>query len=461
MARASVVSRLFADYGMVFVLLGLCAYFSVATVAEQHPGGADGGERLAKTAAKDLPPGARVLIVVRDTAEDAAFAAALARGLERAGITVVDTIQGTPSEVREKLESMSAAGTRVTAIAATEPVVAWRLLKEPSKRFPGLGDVKVLEPPRSYRWPHFLKADNLTNIANQIAIIAILAVGMTLVILTGGIDLSVGSLIALSAVLATLLIRSIGGAELATPAAMTGCCLIAIVACALVGLFSGVLVTTCDMPPFIVTLGVMQMASGVAGRLSRSQSIFQVPDSFIWLGRAADLGGIPNAVLLMLLLYAAAHVLMTRTTLGRYVYAVGGNAEAARLCGVRVRTVIVLVYVLSATLAGLGGVVMASQLKSGAPTYGQSYELYVIAAAVVGGASLAGGEGSVLGTLIGAFVIAVIQNGMNLTGVESNMQKVVLGAVILGAVFIDGLKRRGKDFWRMFLPRSRSSGMAP
>ena len=144
----------------------------------------------------------------------------------------------------------------------------------------------------------------------------------------------------------------------------------------------------------------------------------------------------------MLALYAAAHVVMSRTLAGRYVCAVGGNIEAARLSGVPVKTVLVLVYAVSGIMAGLGGVVMASQLKSGAPTYGAMYELYVIAAVVVGGTSLSGGEGKILGTLIGALIIAVIQNGMNLTGVESFTQQVVLGLVILGAVLLDKLKKR-------------------
>jgi ribose transport system permease protein len=147
-------------------------------------------------------------------------------------------------------------------------------------------------------------------------------------------------------------------------------------------------------------------------------------------------------VLLMIFLYLVAHVVMSRTTLGRYTYAVGGNSEAARLAGVPVKRILLVAYTISAGLAGLGGVIMASLLKSGAPTYGQMYELYVIAAVVVGGTSLSGGEGKVLGTLIGAFLIAVIQNGMNLTGVESYTQKVILGAVILGAVLVDRLKKQ-------------------
>jgi ribose transport system permease protein len=164
----------------------------------------------------------------------------------------------------------------------------------------------------------------------------------------------------------------------------------------------------------------------------------------VLLGRGAEpFLGVPYAVLLMLGLYAAAHVLMSRTVVGRYVYAVGGNEEAARLAGVPVAGVLLFVYAACGALAGLGGVVMASQLRSGAPTYGLMYELYVIAAVVVGGTSLAGGQGTIPGTLVGAFIIAVIQNGMNLTQVESYTQKVVLGLVILGAVLLDRLKRRG------------------
>jgi ribose transport system permease protein len=144
----------------------------------------------------------------------------------------------------------------------------------------------------------------------------------------------------------------------------------------------------------------------------------------------------------MLLLYIVMHFILTRTAFGRYVYAVGGNAEAARLAGVRVSAVVVLVFALNGLLAGLGGVVMASQLKSGSPTYGQMYELYVIAAVVVGGTSLSGGEGNVFGTLLGALLIAVIQNGMNLTGVESYTQRVVLGGIIIAAVLLDRVKRR-------------------
>ena len=188
---------------------------------------------------------------------------------------------------------------------------------------------------------------------------------------------------------------------------------------------------------------MMMVGSGLAYMLSGGLSVYQLPDSFDWLGRGDDLVGIPNAVVLMVFLYLLAHILMSRTTAGRYIYAVGGNPEAARLSGVPVKKIILWVYAGCGALAGLGGVIMASQFKSGDPKYGLMYELYVIAAVVVGGTSLSGGRGKVFGTLIGAFIIAVIQNGMNLIGVQSYTQKVVLGLVLLLAVFVDMLKKRG------------------
>lgn len=439
-------ARLFSDYGMLLVLALLTAFFSAVTLEEQHPTGAAGGRQLAKDITRQFKPGARALIVVRDTREDAEFATELAARLRVAGLTVVDTVKGQPPEARQALARLAEAKSRLDLIAANPTTTSWAVLQDAPTDFPALAGVKLMSP-RSYRWPNFLKADNLLNVANQIAVIAIVAIGMTFVIITAGIDLSVGSLIALSAVVCTLLIRNFTGAEHAGAAGMVWCSLAAIGVCGGVGLFSGAMVTLFNIPSFIATLAMMLVASGLAFIAAQGQSIYQVPDSFIWLGRGSSLG-LPNAGLLMLLLYAAAHFVMTRTVLGRYLYAVGGNAEAARLSGVPVKKVLLFAYTACGALAGLGGIVMASQLKSGSPTYGQMYELYIIAAVVVGGTSLSGGEGKVLGTLIGAFIIAVIQNGMNLTGVESYTQKVVLGLVILGAVLLDILKRRGGQWLR-------------
>ena len=431
------LSRFLSDYGMSLVLLLLCVYYGAVTFALQDPSGASGGEQLAREVYQRVQPNARILIVTRDTREDKAFADALRRNL--GGVEIVEEVRGSPADARAALQRIADSRGKLDAILANRTTSSWAVLRHVSTRFPQLGDVPVLTP-RRYWWPNFLKADNLRNIADQIVIIAILAVGMTFVVITGGIDLSVGSLIALSAVMATLLIRDVAGAESATSVGMIGSCLAAVVLCGLCGLFSGAMVTFFQVPAFIVTLAMMLVARGLASEASRGASIYQVPASFLWLGGGADLFGIPNGVFMMIVLYVAADVVMTRMTLGRYIYAIGGNAEAARLSGVPVRRVLLLVYALSGALAGVGGVVMASRLRSGAPTYGLMYELYAIAAVVVGGASLSGGEGKMFGTLIGAFIIAVIKNGMNLTGVTPFRQDVVFGAVILGAVLLDRLK---------------------
>jgi ribose transport system permease protein len=428
-----VFSRFISDYGMVFVLLALCGWFSWVTMADQHPMGADAGEQLARK----LRGKGGVLVVARDTPEDAQFVATLERSLDPGQL--VRSVKGQPADARRALEEHRG---EIRVIACNQVTANWSVWD---------GSIAVVKP-QSYRWPNFLKRENLLNIANQIAVIAIVAIGMTMVIITRGIDLSVGSLIALSAVGATLLIRDRAGAENATSAAMTLSSFGGIALCGFIGFLSGVLVTYFAVPAFIATLGMMLVASGLAFIVAKGQSIYQVPDAFIWLGRG-EAFGVPNAVWLMAVLYLLAHILMTHTALGRYIYAVGGNPEAARFSGVPVSRVLLFVYTVSGALAGLGGVIMASQLKSGSPTYGLMYELFVIAAAVVGGTSLSGGHGKILGTLIGAFIIAVIQNGMNLTGVESYTQKVVLGLVILGAVLVDILKKRG---WEKYLRRAKA-----
>jgi ribose transport system permease protein len=194
------------------------------------------------------------------------------------------------------------------------------------------------------------------------------------------------------------------------------------------------------IPPFIVTLATMSVASGLASMITRSETINEIPASILILTRGSFFG-IPNPVILMLVLYGIGHVVLSRTTFGRYLYAVGGNRKAAWLCGVPVRRVELAAYIISGSLAGLAGVLMVSQYQSGAPTYGVTYELQVIAAVVVGGTSLAGGQGRMFGTLLGALLIAVVQNGMNLMEISSDPQKVVLGLVILAAAMLDRLKQ--------------------
>jgi len=432
------MSRLFsfirhhlAGSGMLVALVLLCAFFSIVTWTEQHPQDAAAAKQLAAQIAAN----AKVLIVVRPQNDDIAFANALNSEIgSRAEI-----IQGEPRDARAALQRAASAG-GLDVIVCNQATSSWLVFSDLAADFPALKETRVLKP-RLQSWPNFLKADNLLNIANQIAVIAILAIGMTLVIITGGIDLSVGSLIALSAVVTAMFVRDYFGGTHAGTMGMLAAGLGGIMLCGACGLISGAFITRLRMPPFIVTLAMMLVCSGLAYRLAENQSVYQVPDSFVWLGRGSDLFGLPNAVVLMLLLYAAAHVVMTQTSLGRYLYAVGGNTEAAFLSGVPVKRVILIAYVICGLLAGLGGVVTASLLKSGSPTYGQMYELYVIAAVVVGGTSLSGGKGTMPGTLIGAFIIAVIQNGMNLTNVESNTQKIVLGLVILGAVLVDRVRK--------------------
>ncbi len=437
----SLLARLLADYGIVLALLALCIYFSLATVSEQQPAGAPGGSQLAREIIRAYPEGKGTvaLIVVRDSREDAEFASALRAEIENKGIRVAAVVAGQPSNARAELQRFSKSSSRLDVIACGQATATWTVFDNLAQRYPQLADVRIMSP-KPYRGSNFLKPDNLLNIANQIAVIAILAIGMTMVIVTGGIDLSVGSLIALSAVTATVLLRDMAGAERAGTAAMLGCSVAGIAICGGVGLFSGLMITLFRIPAFIVTLAVMLVANGLAFILAKGQSAYQIPDSYVWLGRGAVLG-LPVAALLMAALYVVAHIFMSRTQMGRHIYAVGSNPEAARLAGVPVNKVLRLVYLVSGLTAGLGGIVMASQLKSGSPTYGVMYELYVIAAVVVGGTSLSGGQGKVFGTLIGVLIIAVIQNGMNLTGVESYTQKVVLGLVILGAVLVDRLKQ--------------------
>ena len=438
--------RFASDYGMVFVLLLLCVFFSLVTVSTQYPTGTEGGRVLARQLIDKLGSSARVLVVASDSAQDKAFTSALREELEAAGVVVVDTINADPPTVREALENISSAGTSLDAVACNETAANWSLMSNIGDRFPPLGDPQVMMP-RAYRFPNFLKAQNLANVAGQSSVFAIIAIGMTMVIITAGIDLSVGSLVALSAVVTALVMREYYGGPNAGVGGMAVGALCGIAACTVVGIFTGLFVTWFGIKPFVVTLAMMSVARGSAQIMSAGQSVYEIPAAeFAWLANGSPLG-VPNAVVLMVVLYFVAHILMTQTTFGRYIYAVGGNAEAARLSGVPVNRVLLFVYAVCGALAGLGGVIEASRLGSGSPLYGNMYELYVIAAVVVGGTSLAGGEGKILSTLIGALIIGVIRNGMNLMNIESYTQGVVMGALILAAVLIDTMKRRR---WRFF-----------
>ena len=420
------------DYGMIFVLLLLGLLFSVLTFKEQHPSGADAGKQVAERILANSA-GAAVLVVGRDTAGDREFTAAAESAITAGGGKVIAVVNGGPSDVRKALEAAS--DQTLSAIAANNVTAKWTVYN-----FVEGVSADMCVTPEPYKWPDFLKMSNLLGVANQTAIYAIIAIGMTMVIVTAGIDLCVGSLVALAAVVSAMVVRGMGGTEASIGAVLLGC-LTGMMVCGLAGLFNGFMVTAFRIPPFIVTLGMMMMASGLAFRLSEGRSIPELPRAFFWLGGGTT-AGIPNPVWLMLLLYAIAHIVMTRMTFGRFVYAIGGNEEAARLSGVPVSAVLLAVYTICGALAGLGGIVLASQLAAGDPKFGVMYELDVIAAVVVGGTSLMGGSGKIVGTLIGAFIIAVIKNGMNLTNVDPFNQRIVLGAVLLGAVLLDTLKRR-------------------
>jgi ribose transport system permease protein len=276
--------------------------------------------------------------------------------------------------------------------------------------------------------PHFLTFSNLLNVAQQTSINAIIAVGLTYVIISGGIDLSVGSLVAFSGVvLASLLQR-----EVPFPIAMAGSLAVGL-AC---GLVNGVLITLGRLPPFIATLGMMSVARGGALLYTDGRPISGFPDSFRWLATGEVLF-VPVPVILMLVVYGVAHFVLRRTKFGRYTFAIGGNEEAALLSGVRVRLYKTFVYGLGGLLSALAAAVLTARLNSAQPIAGINYELDAIAATVIGGTSLMGGQGSVIGTLIGALIMGVLRNGLNLLGVSSFIQQVVIGAVIILAVLMD------------------------
>lgn len=282
--------------------------------------------------------------------------------------------------------------------------------------------------------PYFLTSRNLLNILLQTAINTIVAVGQTMVILTAGIDLSVGSVVALSSVIL--------GSALKAEAPVALAVIIGIAVGAAAGLINGALVAYARVPAFIVTLGMMSVARGLALVLTGGQSIYLFPERFRVFFGTGSLGPIPMPAVIALVTLCAVHFLLRETRFGRYVYAVGGNIEACRLSGINVNWVLTRVYLLAGVTYALGGAVLAGRLNSAQPIAGMGYELDAIAAAVIGGTSLYGGHGSVWGTLLGALIMGVLRNGLNLLNVSSYVQQVVIGAVIVTAVLIDQWRKR-------------------
>jgi len=432
------------DYTTILVLIGLCAVLSGLTLREQAPVGSFGGRKLAQLIRRQAPRGASVLIVAGSSAEDAAFAVAAEAQLAADGFLVVETVRGNPLDAKRAIQQAATAGTKIDILAAEEKTARWEVLQDLSWAGPPARDARLIYP-QSHRWPTFLNAANLLNIANRIVIIAVIAIGMTMVIIAGGIDLSVGSLVALSAVICARLIHDRFAAGHAGSVTLLIGTLAAVGVAAAVGAWNGAFISYFRIPSFIVTLATMLAADGLAFIVTRGETVSTQPASIGWLMGGRSLLGIRNGIVLMLALYAIGHVVLSRSVFGRYLYAVGGNRKAAWLCGLPVRRVELASYIISGALAGLAGVLMVSEYESGAPIYGKAYELQVIAAVVVGGTSLAGGQGRMFGTLLGALLIAVVQNGMNLMGISSNPQKVVLGLVILAAATLDRLKQRRSD----------------
>ncbi|MCX5758618.1 MAG: ABC transporter permease, partial [Candidatus Hydrogenedentes bacterium] len=292
--------------------------------------------------------------------------------------------------------------------------------------------------------PEFLSVDNIKDVLVQISGIAIAAVGMTLVILTAGIDLSVGSVLALSGCAGSLVglkLTESGPAWLAAYGlAVPLGFLAAILVGALCGLANGLMITKIPLTPFIETLGVMGVARGLAYYICHSSPV-QVTPGMRQIALARPLG-IPFPIVLMLAIYVLGWLALQHTRFGRNVYAIGGNEESARLSGIRIHASKILVYTLTGAFAAISGLIVAGRLAWMMPQEGDGFELDVIAAVVIGGTSLSGGQGTVLGTLLGALIMGVVRNGLNLTAVDYNVQKVVIGSIIIAAVSVDVLARR-------------------
>ncbi len=283
---------------------------------------------------------------------------------------------------------------------------------------------------------YFLTIKNLFNVLRQISTNLLLACGMTMVIILGGIDLSVGSVIALSGVIAAGCVSRYG-----MPIAPS--MIVGILIGVIFGLFNGFVISKTTIPPFIVTLATMNIARGLAGVYTGGSPVRVVSKEWQWIG-AGYAAGIPVPVIIMAIVFVISLLILNRTKIGRYIYAVGGNDMAARFSGINVSKVKFFVYTYSGIMAGLAGIILGSRMYSGQPTAGEGAEMDAIAAVVVGGTSMAGGSGKLGGTLIGALIIGILNNGLNLMNVNSFWQTVVKGVVILLAVTIDFFRNKKK-----------------
>jgi ribose transport system permease protein len=286
--------------------------------------------------------------------------------------------------------------------------------------------------------PRFATVSNGQTILELASVLALLAIGQTFVILTGGIDLSVGSIVALSGVVAAKIVQ--GNPDMFLPAVIGG-----IVAGLLCGLINGTLVAYARVPAFIVTLGMLTFASGLAYYISNGSPVSNLPKEFLNISTVnlASEGGfqLKIPVVLMVLAFIVAWIILTKTAYGVRLYAVGGNPLASRIAGVRVRWMLVSAYVVSGTLAGTAGTILAARVTAGIAATGTGYELDSIAAVVVGGASLSGGIGTIGGTALGLFLIQTLNNGLDILNISSFVQKMIKGALIVGAVYLTSRRR--------------------
>jgi ribose transport system permease protein len=280
----------------------------------------------------------------------------------------------------------------------------------------------------------FFTPANLQIISRWLTNFALLGIGETLVIITGGIDLSLGSMVAFTNMLVAFLMVDMG-----LPIWLS--IIIVLIVSILIGLYHGIFVTKLQVPPFIITLGTLMWARGLASYIKRGWIISGLPESFFFIGQG-EIYGIPFQFLVLIVIALIVGFILRFTALGRYIFAVGGNIEAARLSGVHIDNVRIFCYVSSSFIAGITGVIVASRLSEGNPATGGSWELWAIAAAVIGGTSLFGGRGTILGTVIGASIMGVIVNGMVLTRVSSYLQDVVLGIILITAVTYDTTRQR-------------------
>lgn len=292
--------------------------------------------------------------------------------------------------------------------------------------------------------PGFASLNTLILVLNQSAVYGVMAVGMTFVIITGGIDLSVGSLVACAGVLCAMFVHW-GGGEHVWAWIIIGW-VAALCLGAIVGSVEGLLITRFSIPPFIATLALMSSLRGLGNLATDGKPISPLPEAYNWLGRHPLWGQVPVSVVLLLLILGGGALLLNHTQFGRHVRAIGGNEESARLSGVKVMRVKWLVYVFCGMLTAVAGLILSSRLGSGSPKVGLGDELAVIAAVVVGGTSLSGGRGSIGGTFVGLLVVSVLNSGLTWIGVETFGQQVTLGVVILAAVLLDQIKTRGSSF---------------